>query len=152
MANQVNKAVAYDDAVYRARQKLPLAASTAGANGTFGKYIAMGNEVLYGAGAVQVVAGTSTYTTTDTTTAGTATNTTTAATLITPYRVSGTSTTTGLTFVLSVARPGFTTLTGTSGSVGIPLSSGDTIYMVNGTDTTATSLPLWEIGFQPNSQ
>jgi hypothetical protein len=157
MAYQINKQVAYDNAVYVARQKLALAASTAGSGGTFGRYVAQGNEVLFAAGASQVTAGTSTYTTTDTSLVSgvvtVTTNTTTAATLITPFRVSGTSTTTGITFPVGASRTAnFSALTTNAGSVGITLSQGDVIYMTNGTDATAVSIPVWEIGFAPNSQ
>lgn len=150
MAYQPTKNQAYDHQIYLSRQLVQLANSTAGASGTFGRYVARGNEILYSAGAYQVTAGTSTYTTTDTLGGVVSTNTSIAATLITPFRVSGTSTTTGATFAISTSgtrQNNWTELTTATG--GIALSAGDVVYMVNGTDATAVSAPQWEIGFAP---
>ena len=152
MAYQVTKNVAYDNAVTLARWQVALAVSTAGSGGTFGKYTARGNETLYSMGAFQVVAGTSTYTTTDTgsptaTGAAVTTNTTTAATLIQYFRVSGTSTTTFPTFVVSTQGSKQNNFTAPAGGGGVALTAGDLIYATNGTDTSATSIPVLEFGY-----
>jgi hypothetical protein len=162
MPQQITKNTAYDNAVSLARQLLPLAVSAAGAAGTFGQYYALGNETLWAAHGIQRVAGTSTYTTTTTTiSSGTSTtviNTYTAATLVQAYRVSGTTTTTFQTFAIAaangtngtVALQNFTACgTATNGTGGTNLVAGDLIYMLNGTDATATTIPAWELSITP---
>jgi len=162
MPNQITKTGAYDDAIYNTRYKVEIAASAAGANGTFGQYRALGNETLWSAGAWQVLAGTSTVTSTTTQLGSTGlittvVNTNTAATAITAYRVSGTSTTTFQPFVIAnqngtlgaMAYQNFTALTAPGTYGGIQLLAGDLLYMVNGTDATATSFPIWEFSYSP---
>lgn len=162
MPFQTTKNAAYDNAVSLARYVVSLPASAAGSGGTFGKYFARGNETVWSAGATQLVAGTSTYTTTNTIisngTSTTAVNTNTAATTVTAFRVSGTSTTTAGLFVIAAAN----TTNGANaqqnfgafaapvnGVAGINLLLGDQLYMTNGTDATATSVPLWEFSVTP---
>jgi len=162
MGQTTQKNVSYDNAVSIARQYVTLPVSAAGASGTFGKYYARGNETVWGAWGMQVTAGTSTYTTTNSFvsngTSTTAVNTNTAATLVQAYRVSGTTTTTWSTFVVAaangangaVALQNFTaTGTAANGTGGTNLVAGDLIYMLNGTDATAVSLPMWEMSVTP---
>jgi hypothetical protein len=162
MPQQITKNAAYDNAMSIARLFLPLPLSAAGASATCGQYFALGNETLYAAHAIQRVAGTSTFTTTNTFlsngTSTTAVNTNTAATTAQAFRVSGTNTTTYQLFVVAAAngangaeaRHNFTACgTATNGSGGTNLLLGDQIYMVLSTDATATVLPVWEIGVTP---
>jgi len=145
MSLQPTKNQAYDAALYQStRYRQALAVSAAGSGGTFGRYVARGDEQLLSMGAFQVVAGTSTYTTTDTVGGVVSTNTTTAATLVTPFRVSGTATTTGATFRVGA---GITHNWSSFGTGGVALVAGDVIYMTNGTDATATSIPELEFGY-----
>jgi len=135
--------------------------TTAGSGGTSEIYFARGNEVLWSIGARQVTAGTSTYTTTttflSTGSSTTAINTYTAATLIQPFRVSGTATTTFQTFAVAAAngtngteaRQNFTAAATTAAGGGILLSAGDQVYYTNGTDTTAVTAPMLELGEAP---
>ena len=145
MSLQPTKNQAYDAAVYQAtRYRQAAAVSGAGSGGTFGRYVARGDEQLLSVGAYQVVAGTSTYTTTDTVGGVVSTNTTTAATLVTPFRVSGTSTTTGATFPVGAGKLHNWSSFGTGG---VSLLAGDIVYLTNGTDATATSIPELEFGY-----
>jgi hypothetical protein len=161
MPFQTTKNAAYDNAVYMSRWFKTVTKTTAGSGGTSEIYFARGNEILWSVGARQVTAGTSTYTTTSTTlstgSSTTAINTYTAATLIQPFRISGTSTTTFQTFAVAAAngangteaRNNFTA-TGTSATGGgVALVAGDQIYYTNGTDATAVSSPVLEMSFAP---
>jgi len=161
MPFQTQKSAAYDNAVTLARFPVALQRSTAGATGTFGQYYARGNEILWDIGAFAITTGSSTYTSTTTTLAGgaitTVVNTNTAATQITPYRVSGTSTTTFQTFVVAnsnstngtMSLNGFTNAANVNAGGGVLLAAGDLIYMVNGTDATAVSVPVYEMSIAP---
>ena len=161
MPLQTTKNAAYDNAVSLARSYVTLPVSAAGASGTFGKYYARGNEYLWSAQAFQSIAGTSTYTTTSTYitngTTATTTNTHTAATQVTAYRVSGTTTTTYQPFTVATSNTtngtmslnNFTATATSATGGGTALVAGDLLYMLNGTDTTATSLPMWEMSVAP---
>jgi hypothetical protein len=161
MPFQTNKNAAYDNAVYLARYAIPLTKTAAGSGGTSEIYFARGNEILWSIGARQVTAGTSTYTTTTTTlTTGSSTtvvNTYTAATLIQPFRVSGTTTTTFQTFAVAAAnstngteaRQNYTNAAGVNAGGGVSLLPGDQIYYTNGTDATAVTAAVLELGVAP---
>ena len=157
MSVRVSKTQAYDHVVSQERFKVQLTKMTAGSGGTSDIYYALGNEQVYGMGAYVAVAGTSTITTTDT--VGTAgqlglaisTNTGTAATSLTAYRVSGTNTTTASPFAIGTGAGAvannWTQLSTATG--GVPLSAGDKLYFVSGTDATATQVPWLEFTVQP---
>jgi hypothetical protein len=162
MPFQTTKNASYDNAVSLARYSVTLPVSAAGSGGTFGQYFARGNETVWSVGAIQRVAGTSTYTTTNTFisngTSTTAVNTNTAATTVTGFRVSGTATTTAQLFVVAaangangaVALQNFGAFAApVNGVAGINLVAGDLLYMTNGTDATATSFPIWEFSVTP---
>ena len=158
---QSSKNVAYDNAMTLARFSVPMTKTTAGSGGTSEIYWARGNEILWSVGARQVTAGTSTYTTTTTListgTSTTVVNTYTAATLLQPYRVSGTTTTTFQTVPIAAAnstngteaRQNYTNAANVNAGGGVALSAGDQIYYVNGTDATAVTAPVLEMGIAP---
>lgn len=161
MPFQTTKTTAYDNAVSLARQELPMTKTTAGSGGTSEIYWARGNEILWDIGAKQVTAGTSTYTTTTTVlstgSSTTVINTYTAATLIQPFRVSGTTTTTFQTFAVAAAngangteaRQNFTSAATAAAGGGTLLLAGDQIYYTNGTDATAVTTPMLGLGIAP---
>jgi hypothetical protein len=161
MPFQTAKNAAYDNAVSLARFVVTLTKTTAGSGGTSDIYWARGNELLWSVGGRQVVAGTSTYTTTTTVitggTSATSTNTNTAATLVQAYRVSGTSTTTFQTFPIATAnstngaeaRQNYTNAANVNAGGGVALSAGDQVYLVNGTDGSATYVPVLELSIAP---
>jgi hypothetical protein len=178
MANQTNwvqKNQAYDHILYLQRQTIWLPASTAGANGTYGKFYAKGNEIIYSAGAIITTLGaaTSVYTQTTTylpygtgiNTATTVLNTWTAAQISVPYSVvvRGTTTTTTTFSNNSFVNAAVNSTNGTDAhnnwselaSVGtfggIACQNGDFYYMVGGTDTAAVVIPYSEIAYQPLS-
>lgn len=161
MPFQTTKTTAYDNAVSLARQELPMTKTAAGSGGTSEIYWARGNEILWDIGAKQVTAGTSTYTTTTTVlstgSSTTVINTYTAATLIQPFRVSGTTTTTYQTFAVAAAngangteaRQNFTAAATAAAGGGTLLLAGDQIYYTNGTDATAVTTPMLGLGIAP---
>jgi hypothetical protein len=161
MPLQTLKNAAYDNAVYLARYSEPMTKTAAGSGGTSEVYFARGNEILWSIGARQVAAGTSTYTTTttflSTGSSTTAVNTYTAATLIQPFRVSGTTTTTFQTFAVAAAngangteaRQNYTAAAAAAAGGGVILSAGDQIYYTNGTDATAVTTPMLELSLAP---
>jgi hypothetical protein len=161
MPFQTTKNQVYDHAVTIERLFVPMTKTTAGSGGTSEVYFARGNEILWSIGARQVTAGTSTYTTTTTTLAAgavsTTTNTYTAATLIQPFRISGTSTTTFQTFAVAAAngangteaRQNFTNASGVNAGGGQLLTAGDQVYYTNGTDATAVTTPVLEFSVAP---
>lgn len=156
MPFQTQKNQAYDHAISIERYVEPMTKTAAGSGGTSEVYFARGNELLWSIGARQVTAGTSTYTTTTTTLSGgaltTAINTNTAATLIQPFRVSGTTTTTFQTFVVAAAnstngteaRQNYTNAANVNAGGGVALLAGDQVYYTNGTDTSAVTTPMLE--------
>ena len=152
MTISTNKSAAYDNAVYLSRQFLPLAVSAAGSGGTFGRFICPTALTINGIHGNSVVAGTSTYTVVNTGVNGAlATNTITAATIYNCFRVSGTSTTTyGTAGVVSLAAANpssyYSLVAG-----GVNCSAGDIMYCVNGTDATATTIPMWDISITPTA-
>jgi hypothetical protein len=161
MSLQSTKNAAYDNAVSISRFQVHMTKTTAGSGGTSEVYVARGNEIMWSIGARQVTAGTSTYTTTSTFisngTATTAVNTSTAATLIQPFRISGTTTTTFQTFPVatangasgSEARNNFTAAATLVAGGGTLLSLGDQVYYTNGTDATAVTVPILEMSIAP---
>jgi len=165
MPFQSQKNAAYDNAVSLARFAVNLTKTTAGSGGTSDIYFARGNEILWSIGARQIVAGTSTYTTTTTVLASgaisTTTNTYTAATLIQPYRVNVTGTTTTTTtfqtFAVAAAnttngteaRQNYTNAANVNAGGGVLLSLGDQVYVTNGTDATAVTVPVLEMSIAP---
>jgi len=161
MPFQSQKNQAYDNAVSIARYMHSMTKTTAGSGGTSEVYFARGNEILWSIGARQVTAGTSTYTTTTTTLSGgaltTVVNTNTAATLIQPFRVTGTTTTTFQTFAVAIsnttngteARQNYTNAANVNAGGGVLLAAGDQIYYTNGTDATAVTTPMLEFSVAP---
>lgn len=161
MPFQSLKNAAYDNAVSIARYSVPMTKTTAGSGGTSEVYFARGNEILWSIGARQVTAGTSTYTTTTTFISGgtssTAVNTNTAATLIQPFRITGTTTTTFQTFAVAAAnstngteaRQNYTNAANLNAGGGVLLAAGDQVYYTNGTDATAVTAPVLEFSVAP---
>ena len=161
MPFQSGKNQSYDHAISIERYTVSLTKTTAGSGGTSEVYFARGNEILWSVGARQVTAGTSTYTTTTTTLAGgastTAVNTNTAATLIQPFRITGTATTTFQTFVVAAAnttngteaRQKYTNAANVNAGGGVILLAGDQVYYTNGTDATAVTTPVLELAIAP---
>ena len=151
MTISTNKSAAYDNAVYVGRQLLPLAVSSAGSGGTFGRFICPTALTINGIHGNSVVAGTSTYTVVNTNAGVLSTNTITAATIFNCFRVSGTSTTTyGTAGVVSLAAAN-PSLYYSLAVGGVSCSAGDIVYCVNGTDATATTIPMWDVSFSPGA-
>jgi len=150
MTISTSKSAAYDSAVSVSRQLLPLPASTAGSGGTFGRFVSPANLTVYGIAMSQTTAGTSTYTVVNTGVAGAiTTNTITAATIYNCFRVSGTNTTTyGTAGVVSAAAANPSNYYSLALG-GVNILPGDVMYVTNGTDATAVSLPFWDISFTP---
>src|SRR5271169_3160900 len=178
MANiyQTPKSVAYDNALMLARFYIQLPTIGAGAGGTSAIYYARGNEILWSVGAVAVAItaqATSSLTTTTTLigTGGTSTtlvDTNTLAQSYSPvvmnFSTSGTTTTTSTVtygaFPLADANGNYTGTSGgrqlrnnwtafVSSGGGLVLGTGARVYVVAGTDTTATAIPLLEMSIAP---
>jgi hypothetical protein len=169
------KQAAYDNAVYLARSLLQQPVSVAGAAGTMGAIYCPTALTVYGVAAWAVVAGTAAGTVTVTnssTAAGTGGFTAvsivsgTKAAILNAYRVSGTATTTYANALIIGTANFITTQTTLSGGTlvttasqsnvagyaalangGVNCSAGDQLYVLEGTDATATSIMAWEVGY-----
>lgn len=164
----VLKSMGYDHPSYTARQAFS-SIMAAGSAGVSGKFQAHANLVLYGLNSYTTVAGTSTYTYT----AGGTGTVAVAATQLSLIRITNTASA-GATIALSTSTYGpytvgggfvsggtqtnqvggysqfqLNTNTGTAGLGGVPITQGDQIYVVNGTDATAVELVTIDYQIQP---
>lgn len=173
---QTPKSAAYDNAVSLTRFYIQLPLIAAGAGGTSAIYYARGNETLWSIGAFQVTPtaqSTSSLTTTATLIGSGGTSTTVISTntlaqsyqpVVMNFTYSGTTTTTTTTTYGSFPVADVNgTWSGSSGGVqyrnnwtaftasggGINLGLGARVWLVAGTDTAATAIPLLEMSITP---